>query len=339
MHELVKRAFFLTARSKAFSRFLRLLEQVDDRRPNLLRVLAYHRIDRLDARPDLSRTLISATPDEFDQQMEFLAAKYHVVSMQEVRDAFARCAPLPPRAVLLTFDDAYQDFAEHAWPILKRYRLPATLFVPTAFPDDPEQTFWWDRLYQAVSSTDRRVLETSCGRIPLATVRQRRAAFVRLGTQVVSLPHCEAMPWVEEICNQLDAPASQSGVLSWAALRGLASEGVTLGAHTRTHPLLNRVSPKEAEAEAAGSLRDLQREIGPICPVLAYPNGSFSGEVVQVVERAGFELAFTMARGLVDVRTADRLRLHRLYVGPRTTLPVLRAQLLQWSVYLNQSVA
>src|SRR5438128_7460507 len=122
--------------------------------------------------------------------MSFLAANYCVVSMLEVLDAARTGAALPPRSVLVTFDDAYRDFAEHAWPILQRYRLPATLFVPTAFPGHPDQVFWWDRLYRAVTGTARRGhLDTPLGRLPLKTPNHRDRAFTRLKDYVKTLPH------------------------------------------------------------------------------------------------------------------------------------------------------
>jgi peptidoglycan/xylan/chitin deacetylase (PgdA/CDA1 family) len=281
--------------------------------------------------------LLSATPAVFDQQMSYLAANYHVVSMHEVIHAYRSGTPLPPRAVLLTFDDAYRDFAMHAWPTLKRYRLPATLFVPTAFPDQPELTFWWDRLYQALSCFDgHRDLETPVGWLPLATARQRANAFTRLRNYVKKLPHSDAMPLVDQICGELDGPHPQQSVLSWDTLRRLAHEGVTMGAHTRTHPLMNRVSPEEARAEAIGSLRDLERQIGPVLPIFAYPSGGYTDEVVRILEHEGFILAFTTIHGVNDVQHADRLRLRRINVGRRTSLALLRAQLLPWSIYLNR---
>jgi peptidoglycan/xylan/chitin deacetylase (PgdA/CDA1 family) len=237
----------------------------------------------------------------------------------------------------VTFDDAYCDFAEHAWPTLKRYRLPATLFVPTAYPDQPALTFWWDRLYQALHGVTGHVeLDTPLGRLPLATAAQRSQAFARLRNDVKELPHAEAMALVDQICGKLGAPSPEHSVLGWDALRRLAQEGVTLGAHTRTHPLMNRISSEEARAEAVGSLQDLERRIGAVLPVFAYPSGAFNAETVRVLEREGFLLAFTTTRGLNDLRRADRLRLRRINVGRRASLEALRAQLLPWSIYFNR---
>ena len=61
---------------------------------------------------------------------------YTPVSLDAVLDHYLRGAPLPPGAVLLTFDDGYRDNLENALPILRRHGYPAVLFVPIGFLDD-----------------------------------------------------------------------------------------------------------------------------------------------------------------------------------------------------------
>jgi peptidoglycan/xylan/chitin deacetylase (PgdA/CDA1 family) len=118
----------------------------------MLRVLTYHRVADPRDTPMLHPGLISATPTAFVQQMGYVARHYRVVSMAEVLQAVLKGTALPRRAVLLTFDDAYHDFGDIAWPILNRYRLPVTLFVATGYPNRPERAFWWDRLYHAMTT-------------------------------------------------------------------------------------------------------------------------------------------------------------------------------------------
>jgi peptidoglycan/xylan/chitin deacetylase (PgdA/CDA1 family) len=333
---LLKRALSVVKGSMAFAEFVSLLERVDGNRANLLAVLTYHRVDEAGARPHLSPELHSATPNAFDEQMRYLASHYRVVSTQEVLDAFLQGTPLAPHSVMVTFDDAYCGFAEHAWPILSHYRLPVTLFVPTAYPDQPQRVFWWDMLFQALNSTTRPYLDTPIGRLSLKTAEQRRQTYKRLRGYVKSLEHGTAMAWIDGTCASLGIQPVQGNVLGWDALRQLAREGVTLAAHTRTHPLMNRVSSERALAEAVGSLRDLEREVGQVPPVFAYPSGGFNDEVVMGLKREGFALAFTTVRGLNDVRGADRLRLRRINVGRLASLAVVRAQLLPSTVHLNR---
>lgn len=337
MKNLTKRTVTLAAQSRAFGKMVDLAEKTGDQRQNLLRVLTYHRVDWPDTRPELDPGLISATPKTFDLQMQYLASNYHVISMTELLDMERTGRALPPRCLLLTFDDAYADFAEYAWPILQRYRLPVTLFVPTAFPDQPERTFWWDRLYQSVISTTRRDdLHTSLGNLGLDTATERVQTFRQLKVQVKSMPHHEAMDWIEQLSHELGAAPSVSNVLGWETLRRLASAGVTLGAHTQTHPMVNRISREEIQDEVAGSLSDLERETGSALPVFAYPSGGHDQEAVQVLREEGIVLAFTTERGANDLGNAERLRLRRFNVGARTTLAILRAQLLPWSVGFGQ---
>jgi peptidoglycan/xylan/chitin deacetylase (PgdA/CDA1 family) len=330
---LARRITTLAARGAELSGFIRLLEILEPDRLNRLRVLTYHRIGDPSSQPEQYPGLFSATPEDFDSQLAHLTRRYRPVSIARVLEARRGGRPLPPRAVLVTFDDGYRDFAELAWPALRRHGVPATLFVPTAFPDQPQRAFWWDRLYHAVTATRRREpLETAqsgkAGRLPLATPDERLRTFRRLQGLVKSLPHDEATHLVAEVCDQLGESAHQTDVLGWNELRVLARAGVTLGAHTRTHPLMTQIAVTQMRDEVVGSLRDLEREIGSALSVFAYPSGAFDDRAVDVLESEGFELAFTTLRGVNDLRRDHPLRLRRINVGMRTTLAAQRAQLL-----------
>ena len=317
------------AGGRSFGRFVDLLERLGDRNTHLLRVLTYHRVDELAARPDLYPGLISATPDEFARQMEYVASTCHAVDVADVLRAVRGDGKLPPRAVLITFDDAYRDFAEHAWPVLRRYGVPATGFVPTAYPSGEERSFWWDRLHRAISRRPAgRPLATPLGDLPLECERDRALAVRRLMRYAKTLPHHELEKMMDEACSRRDDSSSSRSVLSWEELRRLTAEGVTLAPHTRAHPLLSRVTLDEAESQVIQSRDDLAREIGAAPPVFAYPGGAFTGEVVSMLRSRGFELAFTTCRGVNDLRRADPLRLRRINVGSRTPTSLFRAQLL-----------
>ena len=85
------------------------------------------------------------TPDQFEQQLHYLrTAGYTSAGFEEWREVAERHQPLPGRRVMLTFDDGYEDFAEHAYPLLRQYELEATVFVVT---DHVGLTNDWDRGY------------------------------------------------------------------------------------------------------------------------------------------------------------------------------------------------
>lgn len=292
-------------------------------------VLTYHRVEDPERLPWDDPALISATPPEFALQMEYLAARRRVLSLRELLAIRRGRMEPPPGAVAVTFDDAYEDFAEHAWPVLSRLGLPVTLFVPTAYPDSAEPTFWWDRLHGALAGTESRDwLTTPIGRLPLLRARERAHAFAALCKWIKAMPHDRAMAVVEEVERALGGPEPAGRVLGWEALRELAAAGVALAPHTRTHARLDRLPPGRARQEITGAAADLRREIGHSPPVLAFPSGSHTDELVAWLPRAGFELAFTTVRGSNDPRAADWLRLRRINVGRRSALPAIRAQLL-----------
>lgn len=299
-------------------------------------MLTYHRVARPEARPLLDPRSISATPEAFATHMAYLKQNYVVLSMEALLQAIARNRPLPRRAVLVTFDDGYRDFRENAWPILKLLQMPATLFVPTAYPGQRDSAFWWDRLYRSIVYTGVTEVTHEMGTIQLETAEQRRDFLGRVRQLAKTISPADALALVEEVCSCLgDGPDSERSVLNWNELRELASEGLTIAAHTRSHPLLTRISPEQAHEEIAGSQMDIEREIGRALPVFCYPGGRHNDAVIRILRAEGFALAFTTMDGFNDLSSADLLRLRRTNITPRTSSLIFRLRLMRPVSYLD----
>ncbi len=104
---------------------------VDPDGDRALRVLMYHKVN------DRPENPISVPIGLFDEQMAVLGELgYEVVSLEAVLDHVAGLRPLPPGAVLITFDDGYRDILENALPVLRRHGYPAVIFVPIGYLDD-----------------------------------------------------------------------------------------------------------------------------------------------------------------------------------------------------------
>lgn len=96
-----------------------------------LRVLMYHKVNDRWPNPATVPTAV------FDEQMHLLRdLGYTPVTLDAVRDHYLEGVPLPPGAVLITFDDGYRDNLENALPVLERYGYPAVVFVPIGYLDD-----------------------------------------------------------------------------------------------------------------------------------------------------------------------------------------------------------
>jgi peptidoglycan/xylan/chitin deacetylase (PgdA/CDA1 family) len=95
-----------------------------------LRVLMYHKIN------DVAENPLSVPVGLFDEQMGLLRdLGYTVVDLEQVLDHYTNGSQLPPRAVLITFDDGYRDNLENAMDVLGRHGYPAVLFVPIGYLD------------------------------------------------------------------------------------------------------------------------------------------------------------------------------------------------------------
>lgn len=279
-----------------------------------LRVLLYHRIeDPAAVRRDLAPDPVSASAALFERQLRYLTRWYCPVGADEVLAALAGRHRLPPRAVLVTFDDGYRDFAELAWPILKRYRVPAVLFVPTAFVDDGERLFWWDALWQILARTRRQEVRLPGGEtLSLAREAERVAASRDVAAWLKSFQPVARRALLERLGEQLGVrPEPTRAVLTWSELRRLAADGVTIAPHSRTHELLDQVHGEELHLEIEGSRADVVRGLGSCPPLFAYPNGNFSREAVQALGLSGFQAAFTTTHGINRLGAADPLLLRR----------------------------
>jgi peptidoglycan/xylan/chitin deacetylase (PgdA/CDA1 family) len=220
--------------------------------------------------------------------------------------------------VHVTVDDAYRDFGEIAWPILKELGIPVTVFVPTAYPGEPSRAFWWDRLH--------RVLERR--------THSSRTTGQRLRAALRGLPHDATEEYVDRACAEAglapDAVPERSAVLSWAELRELAREGVDFGAHTRGHVALTQVDEHRVRAEIRGSLDELEREIGYRAPTLAYPYGLHNALVRRIAAEEGCAVAFTVEDGLNEPGRTDPMALRRTNITLRTSTPLFALRMLPW---------
>jgi peptidoglycan/xylan/chitin deacetylase (PgdA/CDA1 family) len=99
-------------------------------------ILAYHRFGDKDGK-------MVVTPEAFAAQLAYLAENdYRVIRLRDLADFLAGMRALPRRAVLLTVDDGYASFYQHAYPLLKRYGFPATVFVYSDFIGAKDALTW-----------------------------------------------------------------------------------------------------------------------------------------------------------------------------------------------------
>jgi peptidoglycan/xylan/chitin deacetylase (PgdA/CDA1 family) len=228
--------------------------------------------------------------------------------------------------VAITFDDGWIDNATTALPIARKHGLRFTVFVCPAlagrrFPFWPERIVRLWRLAQDSSQHRERILSI----LPIAvegpgplveylkTVEPAdREKIISTCAAIVTL----GLPPLEE--NGADA------TMDWPEIKNLTEAGMNIGSHTSSHQILTQLDLSEAEAELKHSRAALRQRLATDCFLFAYPNGNWSREVRDLVEQAGYRLAFTTKRGVWN-RQSDPLSISRInmtelgMVGPGGT--------------------
>jgi len=284
-----------------------------------LTVLTYHRVAEAHDYGHLDPALISASPDGFAMQLDYLKERYNFVDAQLVLAAARGESSLPEHPMLITFDDGYEDFASNAWPELKRRSIPAVLFVSTQNVET-QSGYWWDQLHLLLKQMGRqniRIPSLSSDPLPAA----EHATKKRLKVWLKSLRPDLAQEWIDCQSKTVGVAPAECSILDWSALNSLAAQGVTICPHTQTHPIMTRLCSRQVAQEISGSYEDLLSNIGEALPLFAYPSGYVDDRTRELCAQSPMELAFTTKFGSNKLTEVDPLRLRRINV-PRESEPV-----------------
>ncbi len=274
-----------------------------------LSILIYHRV--LPQQDDMRGA--EPTAVDFEWQMKLLSRYFNVLPLQEAV-SLLRSGKLPPRAACVTFDDGFADNATVALPILKRYGIPATVFVASGYLDGGR--IWNDTVIEALRLYREPVLDlTEVGLPVLDTVDQihRRKAAYAIIRQAKYLDEIRR----DEIADYIAAmvgPLPDDLMLTADQRRLLHCEGIEIGGHTVSHPILAQLPLGVAREQILKGKTQLEALLGAPVRVFAYPNGGrgkdYNNEHVSLVEEAGFEAAVATDWGVAD-SASDRYQLPR----------------------------
>lgn len=120
-------------------------------------ILMYHYISVPPAGADIYRQDLSVAPDSFRLQMKYLVENgYESVDLYDLSRAILGKQDLPPKPVIITFDDGYRDNYLNALPILDDYGLKATIFLATEFIDQGNQNYLTWSMIEEMSASGHR---------------------------------------------------------------------------------------------------------------------------------------------------------------------------------------
>lgn len=242
-------------------------------------VLAYHKI---------------SDPVNFESQLIYLKQKFNVICYKDFIDNIDD-DKISKDSLLLTFDDGDISNYTIAFPLLKKYELPAIFFVITDLLNS-DKPFWWDEIeyYLDKSKSEKRISE------------------------VKKWPNQKRKRYLEELRQKSKFPPLKYTQLTISQLNEMHEGGITIANHSHTHPMFDRCTTLELDEELSNSISNLQT-MGFNPEVFAYPNGNFSLLAEKSLKKHGIKSSFLFDHK-INKDELNPLRISRLIVNDTTPM-------------------
>lgn len=282
-------------------------------------ILMYHRvmpsdIKAKDIKPWMhikSHPGIVVSCDMFDAQMRYLNDHYDVISLEELCKKINKYESIPRRTVVITFDDAWRDNYVYAYPVLKKYNLPATIFIPTGFIDS-SNVFWPERLinyFKKEEVINAQTLE----RLSKIVAPETYALLDKLGPKNIK---SKSEYYVTHLIKYMKylAPQDRNAILdiilghdpeddnmddasrillSWKEISEMKDYNIDFGSHCVNHEILTMIDGDDQAYELKESFNILQERLKMPSMSLAYPNGNYDDNIKKMAKQVGYYCALT----------------------------------------------
>lgn len=245
----------------------------------MIKVLAYHKINNI---------------ENFEKQIIYLKAKYNILTLDDFKKGILNSCN-SKNSILLTFDDGDVSLYKNAFPVLKKYNVPAVIFVITNLIGT-SKPFWWDAVhyYLDFDGGDELVLNMK------------------------GIPNKKRLTKIQQIKCKSKKREFEYSQLTDSQLEEMNNTGISIANHSHTHPIFDQCSNQELILEMNSSTNEL-KERNYHYDVFAYPNGNYSVESEKILEVSGIQFAFLFDHKLNE-KSINPLRISRLIVDDFTSI-------------------
>ncbi len=298
-----------------------------------LLVMNYHRIGD-PAGSSFDWDIWSASAEAFDRQVRFLKQHFEVIGIDELSSIAAQRPLRGDRLAMITFDDGYRDNYELAFPILKSLNAKGVFFIATGFLDNPHMA-WWDEIAWMVRNSPASQIP-STEWTPQAIEfddPDRQDTIHRLLTIYKSLPGDETAAYLDGLAAVTQSGRCPQSVaaeawMNWDMIREMRAGGMSIGAHTVSHPILANLEAASQEREIVGSKQRIEVELGETIDSLSYPVGgrnAFNETTRELLKGNGIRWAFSYYGGYSRLDEFDPYDIPRVPVETDLSMPQFRA--------------
>lgn len=322
--------------------YLRIVDICRKRTANRIKILMYHGIAADDERVDCWWMLRKTN---FEKQIVYIAKYFNVVSIDDAIELVS-AHKVRKNTAVITFDDGYKNFLDIAYPILKPYGMPCTVYITSGLTEK-RSLIWTDKLFIALHNISDKTLDLSSsglGQWRIDNQFLRRKAFHRIIDMLKEFPVGKKQEIIEEIFKNVVIDSKHQGIkngpfdlLTREEVAALSKESlVTIGCHTINHEILTKLPHNEVIQEIQRSKNALEQWTNKRVDHFAYPNGSYNEKIVREIIKMGFRSA-VLAEYVNDI-TNDPYRLSRLGIGAWDTMSAFKCNISGLSILKNDLI-
>lgn len=293
-------------------------------------IVTYHYVR--DTKETAFPSLKALSPHDFERQLDELGRAHQFIDCAALEAAIAGNAKLPPRAVLLTFDDGFRDHVDVVYPILKRRGVPAVFFVTgDTLSSEP----------RLLNVHKTHFLLAKLGAEDFVARVNKELQSLQFNAQEDSQPPDEVYRYdtddhlqVKHLLNY-ELPRSDADQLltslfaehlgeevafarslyvAAADISRMSQGGMTFGFHTNRHPVLARLAVAEQRSELAGGVDLIRTLSGQTSVPFCFPYGSihtYTDETLVELKQCGYSIAFTTERRCAVTARENRFEIPR----------------------------
>jgi peptidoglycan/xylan/chitin deacetylase (PgdA/CDA1 family) len=318
LKEILKRTAYSAGYPKVRNTYRKIIEKQN------IFIMMYHRID--DAESPLFEPAVH--PLNFEKQIRYFRKHFVIISLENLANLDAQKYGNKD-IVIITFDDGYRDNYLHAFPILKKYGIPATIFLVSGLINT-KKLLWYDRLSWILQNSISLHEITVHKKIDLADYIDSKLTGINLSKisnrKLTIRKFVEALKKAkfEDRDQFIDNFAYNFGLqndgnkframLNWNEVREMEKAGICFGAHTVTHPVLSQLDNDKAEEEIVISKQIIENKLQKPVSTFAYPYGKYEDFIshnIDMIKSAGYAFACTTNRGMESMPIKEPYLLKR----------------------------
>jgi peptidoglycan/xylan/chitin deacetylase (PgdA/CDA1 family) len=213
--------------------------------------------------------------------------------------------------VIITVDDAYEDFYAIAYPLLSKYQIPATIFVATNYVNN-RHWFWWDKIKFVIEEANLNEAVFSYNDavfiIKTSTDSEKYAAWNMLSDYCLKIATSDQDTFIDALASFLnvlipDTPIDEYKQMTWESIIEVSKNGVEIGSHTNNHIILTNLDRDQARREIELSKTILKEKTGFEIHTFSYPNGqqeNYNLDLIAMVKKSGYIGAVVAHDGIFD---------------------------------------